>query len=254
MKSSALKKIIIGAWKLFLDILFPVFCVGCKREEKYICDECEVFLSESSLICPVCSGDSYTGKRHKKCSGKYGLDGLVSIWDYDGIIKNCISIFKYEDIYHMGEELLEKAFKVILKDEGRFSEFLAFITKEESVITFVPESGRRNMGKTHLSYSSIPSSGIHAKILAKNLAKIVNKKERGLLLKKKETKKQVDLEKEERIINLKGAFIVKDENLPSKVVLVDDVFTSGSTMKECTKTLKMAGVKEVWGFTLTKTS
>ncbi len=65
MKSNALKKTIIGAWKLFLDTLFPVFCIGCKREEKYICDECTVFLSESSLICPVCSGDSYTGENTK---------------------------------------------------------------------------------------------------------------------------------------------------------------------------------------------
>jgi competence protein ComFC len=240
--------------RFFLDIIFPVFCVGCKREEKYICDECSLFLTESSLICPICREDSYTGKRHKACSGKYGLDGLVSVWDYDGVIKKCISILKYEDIYHMGEELMEKACKVILKDESRFSDFLTFITKEEVVITFVPRSTKKREEKLEIRRFSVSSEGIHAEILAKNLAKIVNKKEKGLLLKKKETKKQVDLEKEERMTNLKGAFIAKDENLPLKAVLVDDVFTSGSTMKECAKTLKMAGIKEVWGFTLTKTS
>lgn len=51
--------------------------------------------------------------------------------------------------------------------------------------------------------------------------------------------------------NLKGVFGVKiNEKVPYKIMLVDNVATSCSTLLECAKTLKKAGAKEVWGLTL----
>ena len=55
-----------------------------------------------------------------------------------------------------------------------------------------------------------------------------------------------------RRTNVKKAFSInkKIKTLPDLVILVDDVWTSGATMKECCRTLKLAGVKRVWGITL----
>ena len=68
------------------------------------------------------------------------------------------------------------------------------------------------------------------------------------------TKQQAMLSGEERRQNLTNAFVfdTQDGAVPAKVLLVDDVFTTGSTLKECAKALKAAGVQTVWGLVLAK--
>jgi len=46
---------------------------------------------------------------------------------------------------------------------------------------------------------------------------------------------------------------MKRGEIPENLILVDDIFTTGATMRECAKTLKRGGVKKVWGFTLART-
>jgi len=71
----------------------------------------------------------------------------------------------------------------------------------------------------------------------------------------KHTKTQVGLPKEDRMKNIEDAFILKYDvsDVVKKyrtVFLVDDVVTSGATLKEAAKVLKKAGFKKVWGITL----
>lgn len=75
-----------------------------------------------------------------------------------------------------------------------------------------------------------------------------------LLIKTKEGVSQTTLEKKHRFQNVKNVFAVGAtlKKLPKKVVLVDDIWTTGSTMKECCKTLKKAGVRSVWGFSVAR--
>ena len=79
-----------------LNLLFPKICVGCGREGSYICSKCDLFVSESILICPICGNSSPSGETHSNCVNKYSLDGLISIWDYDGLIKKLIGLFRME--------------------------------------------------------------------------------------------------------------------------------------------------------------
>lgn len=75
------------------------------------------------------------------------------------------------------------------------------------------------------------------------------------LIKEKQTSLQVSLNKEERMKNLDGCFNVVDKGKINgkNILLVDDVFTTGSTMEEYAKTLKEAGANCVFGLTLAKT-
>lgn len=67
-------------------------------------------------------------------------------------------------------------------------------------------------------------------------------------------KPQVDLPEDKRAQNVKNAFTLKpDSNVGGKtIILLDDVYTSGSTMEECARVLKQGGAREVWGLVIAK--
>src|SRR3989344_8149678 len=125
--------------KGILDALFPALCAGCGREGAYICKNCELFLGEAPLICPVCNVSSFGGTRHAYCeSSRYGLDGLASMWEYEGIMKHLLGQVKYVGITHVVEELAGRAFATMTKDRERFAPFLSFLFASDTVLTFVP--------------------------------------------------------------------------------------------------------------------
>ena len=70
----------------------------------------------------------------------------------------------------------------------------------------------------------------------------------------KKTKPQIKLSAKEREENLKGAFFVKNpaEFKGKNVFLVDDVYTTGSTMQECANVLRTLGIKKVFGLTIAR--
>jgi ComF family protein len=73
----------------------------------------------------------------------------------------------------------------------------------------------------------------------------------GVLIRRRETISQVGLSRDERIENMRGAFRVADaERVRGRdVILVDDVMTTGTTLSECARVLKKAGVEKVWAAT-----
>ena len=228
---------------LLLDILFPKFCVNCNKEGKYICNSCNLFISENALICPICNKGSFFGQTHKSCKKKYELDGLVSIWDYDGVIKMAIKKAKYSGVFDILNEMVEKSF-FIISNEKRFDSFLSFLSNNDFDIFYVPIHKKKEK-----------KSGFnHSKIIAKKFGEVFNKKPENFIIKKVNSKSQTKLKKDERVKNVKDTFFIKqDLNNFKKVILIDDIFTSGATMRECSNAIKKAGVKEVWGFTLART-
>ena len=90
-----------------------------------------------------------------------------------------------------------------------------------------------------------------AKALSENLQIPLLK---SCLLKIKETPPQMTLSREEREKNIKGVFSVENKELigNKKILLVDDVYTTGSTMEECARVLKKAGAREVWGIAVAR--
>ena len=76
----------------------------------------------------------------------------------------------------------------------------------------------------------------------------------NVLIRVKETLPQVDLEGRDRKENVKGSFFCQKPDLikGKKIFLVDDVYTTGSTMEEAVRILKEAGAKEVWGLAVAR--
>lgn len=74
-----------------------------------------------------------------------------------------------------------------------------------------------------------------------------------LLVRKKDTKPQIELRGIQRVLNIKDVFLVNEScKIPKKVVIFDDVWTTGSTIKEAVKTLKEKGVDEVFALTIAR--
>jgi len=231
--------------EVVLDTLFPKTCFGCNKDGKYVCDECSIFLGEASLICPVCGNSSFTGQKHSHCSARYGLDGLVGVWEYEGITKTALREIKYKHIFEAMPEFVESAFKVILKDMLRFQPFLSFLLLEDIHISYVPMYRKKEKRRGFNQ----------AKLMAKTINEATEKETISLLMKIKDTSPQANLNKEERLKNAKDSFDMFPDSsfIPHNLVLVDDVWTTGATMKECCKVLKKAGVQNIWGFTLFRT-
>ena len=84
------------------------------------------------------------------------------------------------------------------------------------------------------------------------MAEVLELPIQSVLIRKKKTQSQAKLDYQERMVgDLDGIFGVVD-NLPEKILLCDDVFTSGSTIDAGAKVLKENGVKEVYGWTLAR--
>ena len=88
-----------------LDLVFPKTCLGCGHEGGYICSDCVAKVRLAKPICPYCERASIDGLTHVGCQKKLGLDGLISIWEYEGVVRKAILALKYKYVTLIGQEL-----------------------------------------------------------------------------------------------------------------------------------------------------
>ncbi len=228
--------------EFILDTLFPKFCINCRKEGDYLCYDCFCLIDIlDRQYCPFCKPPRPVadGKTCFFCSRKYKLDGLYFATSYDNfIIKKLINNFKYEPYI--------KDLSSVLADIIIF--YLSEINKKnfkDFVIMAVPVHTKK------LKYRGYNQ----AKELAEKLSQRVQVPFlENILIKIKNTPSQTELKREQRIENLKNVFSVIDKNqvLGKKILLVDDVATTCSTLEECAKVLKKSGAKEVWGLVIAR--
>ena len=92
-------------------------------------------------------------------------------------------------------------------------------------------------------------------LIAKEISKYTGLKlETKCLLKTKDIIEQSKLKKEDRLNNIKGVYDIKNKEklLNKKIILIDDVYTTGSTVNECCKMLKNATVDKICVLTIAK--
>jgi ComF family protein len=125
-----------------------------------------------------------------------------------------------------------------------------------SLLCIFDSSGFDGIIPVPLSIRSLRERGFNQSLL---ISRVISKKFRVPLLmdnlrKTKETPPQIGLSAKERLLNLKNAFEVRGSIKSLRLLLVDDVMTTGATVTECSKVLMKAGAKEVIVLTLARTS
>lgn len=230
---------------LFLDILFPKKCIGCRGEGSYYCQDCVLNILQTELICPQCSNLSIGGLTHPSCESKFSLDGLWSLGIYKGSLKKAIQRLKYEPA-------LVKDFAPVLADLiiNYWVKYQPHIYEEIQksqnwVVVPVPLYWYRENKR------GFNQSKLIGQILSRNLSLDYC----DVLKRTRYTMPQIKLKRAERKENIKNAFeITIPYTLDPRpyVLLIDDVWTTGSTLKECCKVLKSSGAKKVWALTLAR--
>lgn len=219
-----------------LDLVFPKTCLGCGKEGKYICPDCASKVRPAKPICPYCEKASIDGFTHIKCSKKMGLDGLTAIWEYEGVVRKAILSLKYKYATEVGKELTD-----------------LFIQK---LITTWPHFSNETLVPVPLFWYRENTRGFNQSIeVGREVASQMGWKfVPNLLTRNRPTTPQVELSGDKRRQNLKGVFSLNSSiDYPvSSIALFDDVFTTGSTLREAAKVLKRAGVEKVWGLTIAR--
>lgn len=207
-----------------IDFVYPPTCGICgKLNNDFLCKKCEKVL-ETEAIYGV-----------DKVLEKYFNEHLY-IFVYQGILRRIILKYKFQE-----EAYLYKTFvNFLLKNENFFEKI-----KKYDTIVPVPISKKR------LKKRGYNQSELIAKEIAYNSDL---KLETACLLKVKNIIEQSKLNKEERMKNIQGVYkLTNMEKLyKKKILLVDDIYTTGSTVNECAKVLREANPRKIGVFTLAK--
>lgn len=225
-----------------LEILFPKKCVNCKTRGDYICSNCFNFISfDAKKLCLICDKPSYNSLTHPRCRNKYSIDGAFSAISYNKIAQKLIYNFKYKPYLADLKTFLSQLFVESLIQNEHFNKIL----NKDFILVPIP-----------LYSSKLRKRGYNqAEILARELSKKIKIPVQNLLIRTKDTKSQFKLKKEQRQENVKGIFSLKNKSFELKgknIFLVDDVVTTGSTLKEAANVLKRGGANKVFGLTLAR--
>ncbi len=219
----------VYALKRMSKALFPNRCEFCGEVIEFkeaVCKECEAL---PKIDLPACQ---YCGASKDDCScnkRKNEYKAITAPYYYkDNVVT---AVHRFKDSYML---FLSKRFAKDIADSVKenFSE-ISF-----DAVTYVPMTKRSTREREYNQ----------SMLLAKEVAEILDIPFCTLLIKTQETKPQKKQSARQRKVNLYGAFDVTDKEFvkDKAILLIDDVKTTGSTLNECSKMLKIYGASAVY--------
>lgn len=206
-----------------LDFLFPIQCLGCKKEKTYCCETCFLEIPRLDKKFPQKSDDwIFAAAKFKE---KSLLACLIHFFKYDGI------------------RTINSTFMNLFPNSSPFP----FI-QTKTILIPVPLHPRR-FRKRGFNQSAL---------IAEHLGKRWNYRVLpDLLIRHRFTQAQAELTKEKRLTNVRDAFRLKSSEIfldeTTQYLLVDDVCTTGATLTECAKALETGGAKHIYGVVIART-
>lgn len=209
-----------------LNLIYPPTCGICgKLNPNYLCHKCEKQLEiQAKFAIEENQNSDYYFQEH------------LYIFEYQGMIRKVILNYKFKDQSYLYKTIVN----FLLKNEKFFE-----ILKSYDTMIPVPISQKRRKERGY------NQSELIAKEIAKRVGIHYNNQ---CLFKTKNIIEQSKLNKEERQKNIQGVYELHNEKLlqHKKILLLDDIYTTGSTVNECSRILSKAKPKKIGVFTIAK--
>ena len=206
----------------FLDLLCPYRCRGCNKLEKVFCDCCKKNLVlKRKNFCPICHKEN-----NRKCDDcDLVFDRIWTVGFRDEIIGSLIKEYKYQSVRKIGDVLTD-IMDTILPD-----------LNDNVVIVPLPTIAR------HIRERGLD----HTALVAKKIAKKRRLKMQKIIKRSKNTV-QVGADMKKRQDQARKAYMVEDKISPEMTyLLIDDVWTTGSSMISAAEILRQNGATKIYG-------
>ncbi len=231
-----------------LDIVLPPTCHLCHSfipdaGKLHICPTCHDSLPlVSSPLCSICGIPFIGAGNDHRCGACLAhppsFDIARAYFLYEGPIRDLIHSFKYNQRTHLRKPLALLTLEWLreyLSDQG------------PHLIVPVP------LHRSRLRQRGFNQAALLGRVLSRHLSLPILP---DALIRTRPTEPQIKLSSTERRVNVKGAFNVKkpDRIAGKRILLLDDVMTTGSTINECAGVLKKAGADRVIAATIARTA
>lgn len=207
--------------KKILNTLFPIECLGCGQNNFLLCPSCfnSIKINLSDFFIAECIDQVH-----------------VTASFHQPLLQKIIHLYKYSYIESLSEYLSKLVINYYFQIQDRL---------ENPIVIPVPLHQKR------LLVRCFNQSELIAQDFARKLNYQVKK---DLIFRVKHTEQQAKLNKEGRIKNIQGAFKVLDQKFVKNknFIIIDDLYTTGSTVGEMAKILKKYGAQQVWCLVVAK--
>ncbi len=230
--------------------LFPAPCLACGRlgaDEPLglgLCRPCRARLRAlDGAVCAVCGAPIAgaalpAGYRCGACRRRPPrYDRLVAGWSYEPPLDEVIRALKFGRLEYLGRHLAERLAPILDRAPGGASRGARAGTPDADLVVPVPLHWRRRLAR---GYNQ-------AEAIARPLAKRLGLEHARVLRRRRATPPQTALEREQRVRSVRGAFALRRRHDPRgrRVLLVDDVVTTGATLEAAAACLRRAGAARV---------
>jgi len=215
----------------FLDLIFPSNCVNCQAvislRDKNLCFSCLNFLRLSS--------NCLANRSFEEKDREIYYHQHFYLADYSGAVKNILQAYKFQSKKRLVNHLVGLALKKIKEENLSFD-----------LISYVPMNRKK---KWERGYNQ-------SELLSRKISKKLGYPLVPLLKEAKKSKVQKKLSTLDRFLNVINRYqVTRTNEIPlKKILLIDDVFTTGATVNECSRKLIEVGAKQVLVLTIAKTN
>jgi competence protein ComFC len=219
----------------FLDLFFPPRCLGCRQAGAWLCAEC---VNRAPRVEPpfcACCGDAVdAGDLCARCQvSPLQIQRIFSVFYFEDVIRDAMHWLKY------------RGRAVVAKPLG---DLMAVYWRQRGVpvdvVVPVPLHAAR------LRERGYNQAALLARAMARRAGLPVDER---TLIRQRSTASQVDLDAKQRKENVRAAFRCAGSDLMDKrVLLIDDVCTTGATLEACAIALHEGGAREVYALTLAR--
>ncbi|SMF52894.1 comF family protein [Alteromonadaceae bacterium Bs31] len=221
-----------------LTLLLPNHCFLCDEPcSESLCTPCLQALPALTSCCSTCAlplaSDGLCGECQRQ---KPSFDGCICPYSYQEQIPALINQFKHQRHIALGK-LLAQTLAVKLRATQAADELAS------SVLVPVP-----------MHWRGLLSRGFNqAEVIAQELSKRLNLPLARAIRKKANTRHQQNLKRKQRLNNSRNLFVARTETAKKRILLVDDVMTTGATAEAISAVLKQAGAEQVIVVALART-